>query len=50
MKELEKNDNVTLYDYYNYKLPDEYFGDGNHLNRTGASVFTPMIMNRINSN
>ena len=47
MKDLEDSDKVILFDYYNYKLPDEYFGDGNHLNRQGATVFTPIIMNRI---
>lgn len=50
MKELEGSDNVTLLNYPDYKLPDEYFGDGNHLNQRGASVFTPEIMNRLNSN
>ncbi|MBK8550715.1 MAG: hypothetical protein IPL53_06500 [Ignavibacteria bacterium] len=47
IKDLEENYNVTLLDYPDCKFPDEYFGDGNHLNRLGASVFTPMVMSRI---
>lgn len=47
MKELKESYNVTLLDYPEYKFPDDYFGDGNHLNRLGATEFTPMIMNRL---
>ncbi len=50
MKELEDKYNIVLYDYPQQKYPDEYFGDGNHLNRKGASVFTQQVMNRLNNN
>jgi hypothetical protein len=49
MKELEAQGNITLLDYPDYKLPDEYFGDCNHLNREGASVFTPEVELRLNN-
>ncbi len=50
MKGLEESYNVTLLDYPESNYPDDYFGDSNHLNRAGASVFTPKIMERINQN
>ncbi len=50
LKDLEDKDNIILFDYPEYKLPDDDFGDGNHLNKKGASVFTPEVMNRLNSN
>lgn len=49
MRKFEKNDNVLFFDYHDYKFTDDYFGDGNHLNLPGASIFTNIVMQRLNN-
>lgn len=43
------NENVFYLNYSNYDLPDSCFADYDHLNETGARVFTPIIEERLKS-
>ncbi|HMS65294.1 MAG TPA: hypothetical protein PKD83_08595 [Ignavibacteria bacterium] len=47
MNELEDSNKVILYDYSKFQVPDDYYGDGNHLNLKGALMLTPVIMERL---
>lgn len=48
MNELSDGDKVEFFDYYDFKVPDDFYGDGNHLNLQGAVMLTPEIMKRLN--
>jgi hypothetical protein len=40
LNNLKIKKNVIVLDYHDYQLPDECFGDGDHLNKKGADNFT----------
>jgi lysophospholipase L1-like esterase len=37
---LQENFGAVYYDYSQFAIPDEGFGDGDHLNAVGAKIFT----------
>lgn len=37
------NENIVIWDYFNFELDDRYFYDENHLNEDGASIFSVFI-------
>lgn len=47
IQDICTNTSVKFFDYHDYQLPVNCFGDGDHLNKSGASIFTVEIMNRI---
>ena len=40
---LKNGNSVIALDYHDYRLPDECFGDGDHLNKKGADNFTNFL-------
>lgn len=44
---LEAYPQVTYYDYSNINFPDEYFFDGDHLNKKGGQKFSEIFMNTL---
>jgi len=48
VKKLKFSKNIRILDYHNYQLPQNCFGDADHLNSNGAKIFSEIIMDEIN--
>lgn len=46
-EELNKRYGVIYLDYLRYPMADSCFRDSDHLNRTGANIFTPMLLDTL---
>jgi len=47
-KKLEFSKNVKILDYHNYQLPQNCYGDADHLNSNGAKIISEEIISEIN--
>ena len=48
VEKLKSNKNVKILDYHNYKLPQNCYGDADHLNSNGAKIFSKKIISEMN--